>query len=74
MKVADNLVLDGHIKDITSTSGVEFDTETIFASTILVRGIKLILQIYPEGLSIIDIGSQGIWQKIFLYCCSHANI
>lgn len=50
---------DGHIKDITSSSGVEFDTETIFANTIPARDLKLILQIYPKGFSIIDIGKQG---------------
>lgn len=54
------LFLDGHIKDITSSSGVEFDTETIFASTIPARDLKLILQIYPQGFSIIDIGKQGM--------------
>lgn len=50
---------DGHIKDITATSRIEFDTETIHANTIQVDNYKLLLQIYPSGLSIIDIGSQG---------------
>lgn len=57
-------MLDGHIKDITSTSSIEFDTETIYADTVTVRGHKLILQIFPKGFSIIDIGYKGIKKNI----------
>jgi hypothetical protein len=57
----------GHIKDITSTSSIEFDTETVHANTISIRGYNLLLQIYPNGLSIIDIGSQGNLSKEFFY-------
>ena len=53
-------ITDGHIKDITSSSSIEFDSETVHASTVDIRGHKMILQVRPNGLSIIELGRQGV--------------
>ncbi|KAI7907513.1 mono-functional DNA-alkylating methyl methanesulfonate N-term-domain-containing protein [Cokeromyces recurvatus] len=47
---------DRQIKDITSTSGIKSDIETIHVDTIVIQQYKLLLQIYSRGLLIIDVG------------------
>jgi gamma-glutamylcysteine synthetase len=47
-------------------SCIEFDTETIYADSVTVRECKLILQVFPKGLSIMDLGYKGRKKKDFL--------
>ncbi|KAI9473854.1 MAG: mono-functional DNA-alkylating methyl methanesulfonate N-term-domain-containing protein [Benjaminiella poitrasii] len=50
---------DGFIKDITATSNINIYAETIYADTITIQKHKLLLQVYSQGLSIINIEGQG---------------
>lgn len=53
------LFVDGHIKDVTLESKIEHKTETVYANTININDQDLLLQIYTEGISVIDISKQG---------------
>ena len=53
-------MIDGHIKDITSLSNIEFDTETVYASSIIVNDYKLLLQVRYTGFLVMDIGSKEV--------------
>lgn len=53
--------LDGHIKDITTSSNIAFNTETVYASTINLKDRQVLLQIHPKGLLIMEINYEGSW-------------
>ncbi|CEP08235.1 hypothetical protein [Parasitella parasitica] len=51
---------DGHIRDITLSSRIELNTETVYASSVTVNDYHLLLQVHSTGFSVIDIGSTDI--------------
>ncbi|OAD04265.1 hypothetical protein MUCCIDRAFT_108086 [Mucor lusitanicus CBS 277.49] len=51
---------DGHIKDITSSSNIEFNTETVYATSITINNYSLLLQVHVAGFSVIDVGSKEV--------------
>ncbi|GAN02173.1 hypothetical protein MAM1_0018d01614 [Mucor ambiguus] len=51
---------DGHIKDITTLSNIEFNTETVYATSITINNYNLLLQVHVAGFSVNDIGSKEV--------------
>ncbi|KAL9547920.1 hypothetical protein MBANPS3_005939 [Mucor bainieri] len=51
---------EGHIKDMTSLSNIDFSTETVYATSIAVNDYHLLLQVHVAGFSVIDIGSKEV--------------
>lgn len=51
---------DGHIKDMTSLSNIEFSAETVYATSIMINNYSLLLQVHVAGFSVIDIGSKEV--------------
>ncbi|CAO3622874.1 unnamed protein product [Mucor fragilis] len=51
---------DGHIKDLTSLSNIDFSTETVYATSITINNYNLLLQVHVAGFSVIDVGSKEV--------------